>query len=142
MAHGECFARQNTAGDNATEQFMLFHRRQQETNGIIISRQLFQFCVAMYVIDLAAVFRHPIVQECLQNSNCHFAVLLIQDQFLFLSAVDAGYTETIGAAQGLQILQQFIGIHLEQNAVDGFKDLGIIMNIFQFYQSEACRVSA
>jgi len=75
----------------------------------------------MDVIDLAAVLLHPLIQELLQDGNCQLTLGLIQVQSAAFGAHHILNGKAFLCADRLQILQQFLAVHIKQNAVEGLK---------------------
>ena len=132
MAHGERLPGQDAIGDDAAEQLALFHGRQQEANGARLLGQGDQGVVVMDVVDFAGVVLQIRVQEALQRADGQLALCLVEvDRAALLADVPLDGETALSAPGRLQLSQELLGIRARDDAVDGLKDLGLIVNILQ-----------
>ena len=96
----------------------------------------------MDVVDLTGVVLEPAVQEALQGANGQLASGLVQIHGAGAVADVPGHGEALRGAPGLQIRQKLLRVGFHDDPVDGFKDLGLVVDVLQLHQGIAGRVIA
>ena len=138
MTHGEGFTRQNTVGNDAAEELALFHRGQEEADGVILICKSDQGIVVMDVVDLALICGKIFVKEALQHTDGKLTLGLVKMYCAgFLADVPLDGKAGFGTGVCFQGIEQRLGIALGNNAVNRLKDLRLIVDVFQLDQCEA-----
>ena len=141
MTHREGLPGQRTAGDHATEQLMLFHRRQQEANGIRLLCKCTNLIITVDVIDFTLMLRQPLIQKFLQHRNSQLAPGFVKtDCTEFVTNDPLNFIATLGTNR-CQIPEELFSIHTRDNPMDGCEHQTVVMDILQLHQRIPCRMT-
>ena len=89
----------------------------------------------MDVVDFSGIFLQISIQEALEHTHSQLALGLVQIHSAALGADIPLHSKAfLRTGLGLQRMKQCFGIALGDHTVNGFKDLGIIMDVFQLHQ--------
>ena len=109
MTHRERLSRQDAVGDDAAEELALFHRGQQEADGVRLLCKVDQRVIVMDVVDLTGMILQILVKEMLEDADGKLALVLVEDDRAALVADVPLDREALSAAAGIfQRLQELL----------------------------------
>ena len=141
MAHRERLAREGAVLDHAVKELPLFHRRQQEADGIRALRQALQHILAVDIVDLPAVHREVFIQKALQHTDGQRADAGAERHAA--AALPGNPRDAMAlrsAAALLKRREQRLGLHTRHDAVNRLENLRVVADILQLHQRKARRI--